>query len=95
MKYCRVQIGGEVFYAELRGDRLLRLRGAPYEAAEPDGREYALSDGRLLAPAEPSTVPVSGSREWNIAVHSYVPASNSTSRVSAAILLPTGMAAEV
>ena len=56
MKYCRVQIGGEVFYAELRGDRLLRLRGAPYEAVEPDGREYALSDGRLLAPAEPSKI---------------------------------------
>lgn len=56
LNYCRVQIGSEIFYAELRGNRLLRLRCAPYDSVEPDGREYALTDARLLAPAEPSKI---------------------------------------
>lgn len=56
MKYCRAQIGDECFYAEVRGDRLMRLRCAPFLSAELDGREYALSDARLLAPTEPSKI---------------------------------------
>ena len=55
-KYCRAQVGGESFYAELRDEQLLRLRDAPYRSVEADGRVYALSEARLLPPAEPSKV---------------------------------------
>ena len=56
MKYCRAQVGQEIFYAELHGDQLMRLRNAPYLSLERDGRSYAFSDVRLLAPAEPSKI---------------------------------------
>lgn len=56
MKYCRVQVDGEIFYAEKRGEQLVRLCNAPYLSTELDGRDYALSKARLLSPAEPSKI---------------------------------------
>ena len=46
----------------------------------------------MIAPAVPMVSPLTGSRLWNIAVHSYVPAGRSTSRAARSILLPTGIA---
>ena len=46
----------------------------------------------MMAPAVPIISPLTGSRLWNIAVHSYVPAGSSTSRAARSILLPTGIA---
>ena len=46
----------------------------------------------MIAPAVPMVSPLTGSRLWNIAVHSYVPAGSSTSRAARSILLPTGIA---
>lgn len=56
MKLCRVQQGEEIFYAVLDGERLERLSGAPFGPLEPDGRQYARKDVKLLAPVTPGKV---------------------------------------
>ena len=56
MRIARVSCGGEVFYGELKDDKVKRIIGQPYENIQFDGREYLLSDVKLLAPVEPRTV---------------------------------------
>lgn len=54
MRFVRARLGGEVFYAALKGDKLLRLAGTPFEEINYDGREYGLDEVKLLHPSEPT-----------------------------------------
>ena len=56
MKIARVALGGESFYALLRGENAARLRGLPYEKLEETGELYPLTSLRLLSPCEPTKV---------------------------------------
>jgi 2-keto-4-pentenoate hydratase/2-oxohepta-3-ene-1,7-dioic acid hydratase in catechol pathway len=64
MKFVRAQHSGEVFYAVLQQDKLLRLSGAPFEKISYDGREYPLSEARLLHPCEPTKFVCVGKNYW-------------------------------
>ena len=46
MKIARVQLANEVTYAVLKDDKVLPIKGLPYEAIELDGREFAAADAR-------------------------------------------------
>ncbi len=56
MRVARVALGGEAFYALLRGEKALRLLGLPFEGLEETGEVYPISALRLLAPCQPSKV---------------------------------------
>ncbi len=57
MRIIRAKRENEIFYAILaENDRVLRLKGQPYREIVKDGREYPLSEVRLLAPAEPTKI---------------------------------------
>lgn len=56
MRFIRAEHKNETFYAILKDDRVIRIKGAPYFSVEEDGREYSLNDVRLLAPVEPSKI---------------------------------------
>ena len=63
MRFVRATAAGEMFYAEL-GDKLIRLKRAPWEGVEPDGREYDTADCKLLAPCEPTKLVCIGKNYW-------------------------------
>ncbi|HOR13575.1 MAG TPA: fumarylacetoacetate hydrolase family protein [Clostridia bacterium] len=56
MKLCRAANEKETFYAQIEGDVLKRLRGDLFDELRFDGREYPLSEVRLLAPVMPSKI---------------------------------------
>lgn len=56
MKFIRAEFEGEAFYAVLDGERVKRLAAAPYEAVRYDGREYGVSEVKLLPCAEPTKI---------------------------------------
>ena len=56
MKIVRAEFEGEAFYGILENESVKRLSGLPYDGIEPDGREYAVSEVKLLPPAEPSKI---------------------------------------
>ncbi len=56
MRTCRFQLQGRERYGVIEGDRLRALTAAPWAGGLPEGPAVALSDVRLLAPAEPSKV---------------------------------------
>lgn len=56
MKITRAKIEGESFYAVLDGEKLIRLKGLPYECIVEDGRVYDVKDAELLPPAEPTKI---------------------------------------
>jgi 2-keto-4-pentenoate hydratase/2-oxohepta-3-ene-1,7-dioic acid hydratase in catechol pathway len=64
MKYARVRVDGEEFYAVIEGERLVRLADKPYDGVKPDGRTYDLSHVRLLAPCEPTKIVCVGKNYW-------------------------------
>ncbi len=64
MRYARARAGGEEFYAVLKGDRLIRLTDKPFLGGVPDGREYPLSEAKLLAPCEPTKIVCVGKNYW-------------------------------
>ena len=56
MRIVRAAYQNERFYAILEAERVIRLTGTPYAGIVHDGREYALEDVRLIAPAEPTKI---------------------------------------
>lgn len=60
MRIVRAAYQNERFYAILEAERVIRLTGTPYAGIVHDGREYALEDVRLIAPAEPTKSYASG-----------------------------------
>ncbi|HPY37392.1 MAG TPA: fumarylacetoacetate hydrolase family protein [Clostridia bacterium] len=56
MKLCRAANEKETFYAQIEGDVLKRLSGDLFNEPRFDGREYPLSEIRLLAPVMPSKI---------------------------------------
>ncbi|MBR6239341.1 MAG: fumarylacetoacetate hydrolase family protein [Clostridia bacterium] len=56
MKIIRALKGDEVFYAELKEERVLRLTGEPYNGISYSGDVFELSQVKVLAPCEPSKV---------------------------------------
>ena len=66
MRICRAQVADGIVYGVLEGDKLLCLKGSPFDGIRYDGREYPLADVRLLAPTEPSKVVAIGK---NYAAH--------------------------
>ncbi len=56
MKIIRCTKENETVYAELIGEKVYPIKGLPYENVEQDGREWALSEVKLLAPCEPSKI---------------------------------------
>lgn len=57
MKIARAICRGEIFYAELDGDRLYRLSRSPFEGApERTGETFMRGEARLLAPTEPTKI---------------------------------------
>ena len=56
MRLCRVSTNSETFYGVLEGELVRRLKGAPFEELQFNGRDYPLSTVRLLAPVEPSKI---------------------------------------
>ena len=56
MKIIRCTRQNETVYAELIGEKVYPIVGKPYEKIEKDGREWALSEVKLLAPAEPTKI---------------------------------------
>ena len=56
MKIIRAEYQNEQFYAILSGQTVLRLCREPYDGIEKEGREYDLSEVKLLPPAEPSKI---------------------------------------
>lgn len=55
-KYVRYSHQGTVSYGVLEGEQIRALDAAPYRGGSPTGTTVALSDVKLLAPAEPSKV---------------------------------------
>ena len=49
VKILRAAFKGENFYAELKGDKALRLADAPYEKISYTGDEYMIGELELLA----------------------------------------------
>ncbi len=68
MKLCRVSANNETFYGVLEGELVRRLVCAPFEGIQLDGREYPLSQVRILAPVEPSKVVCIGKNYYAHAV---------------------------
>ena len=56
MRYCRAAIGGEEFYGVLENGKVRRLSGEPFSGCVFDGREYDMSQVKLLAPVVPTKV---------------------------------------
>ena len=56
MKIVRCTKNKETVYAELIGEKVYPIVGKPYEEVKKDGREWALSEVKLLAPAEPTKI---------------------------------------
>lgn len=68
MRLCRVSANNETFYGVLEGELVCRLACAPFEGIQLEGREYPLSQVRLLAPVEPSKVVCIGKNYYAHAV---------------------------
>jgi len=56
MKIVRVQYGLEVFYGILDEGMVKRLKNAPYQVLDWDGRCYDLEEVKLLPPCEPTKI---------------------------------------
>jgi len=56
MKIMRVRKDEQVFYAELFGETIKRIKGLPYESVELTGEECELIEAEVLAPCEPQKV---------------------------------------
>lgn len=56
IKYIRYELNGSSSYGVLAGDQIRQLDAAPYNDGKPTGETHALTDVKLLAPAEPSKV---------------------------------------
>ncbi len=68
MRICRVEKGMEIFYAQLKDDRLYRLACHPFVEIIKDKRTYSLDEVRLLAPVEPSKVVCIGKNYYDHAM---------------------------
>lgn len=56
MRILRAKKDGVCFYAELEGDKVYPLLGAPYEGLQRDGRCFAYQEITLLPPCEPGKI---------------------------------------
>jgi 2-keto-4-pentenoate hydratase/2-oxohepta-3-ene-1,7-dioic acid hydratase in catechol pathway len=56
MQILRVQFNGQSFYAELKGDKVLRIDGLPYSGITYTGGTYNLADVDILAPSQPTKI---------------------------------------
>ena len=56
MIFVRAKAEGETFYGLLEGGIINRLRKAPYDGLEFDGRTYSADEAELLPPAEPTKI---------------------------------------
>ncbi len=66
MRVCRVMAGSESFYGVIDENRVLRLKGFPFDKIEYAGIEYELDAVKLLAPCQPSKIVAVGK---NYAAH--------------------------
>jgi len=69
MRICRVQVGQEIYFAQLKGDLVQRLACHPFRGVIPD-KQYRrnLTDVKLLAPVEPSKVVCIGKNYYDHAM---------------------------
>lgn len=53
-KFIRFRIGNEIYYGRLVEERVFALNGDIFSKYEENGKEFSLSEVKLLAPCEPS-----------------------------------------
>lgn len=54
--FCRIEAARAAHYARLREEQVEFLTAPPWLGAQPTGKQYALSQVRLLAPCQPSKI---------------------------------------